>query len=61
MAKMEVMKAFEDKGYRVIKVIENKRTGGYRVVITRGSYDRLREATEFGMTLAGVEQVEQPC
>ena len=55
----EITKAFEDKGYRVIKIKRWHEGEQPYVTITRGSLERLGEASEFGRTLGVV--VCQPC
>ena len=55
----ELRKAFEEKGYPVLEVKKWHEDGDTYVTITRGSYERLGEASEFGRTLGVI--VAQPC
>lgn len=55
----DITKAFESKGYQVIKVKRWHEGETPYVTITRGSLERLTEASEFGRTLGVL--VSQPC
>lgn len=55
----DITKAFEAKGYRVIRVKRWHEGEKPYVTITRGSDKRLEEASEFGRTLGVI--VSQPC
>ena len=54
-----ITKAFESKGYAVIRVKRWQEGGTPYVTITRGSGKRLEEASEFGRSLGVI--VAQPC
>ena len=55
----QITKAFKAQGYDVIKVKRWHEGEAPYVTITRGSLERLKEASEFGRTLGVI--VSQPC
>ena len=58
MTDMEIKKAFENKGYTVIKIKHWRDDESTYVTITRGNNERLKKASEFGRTLGVI--VSQP-